>query len=125
MEMLIQRVDGKMPRCVILTSGTLAPLDSFAQELGLSFPVQLENPHVVGRQQVWAGVVPQGPQNKKLNSSFANRSSAEYIGELGSCVVNVARLVPDGVLVRFCVFGFFLTYFPPRAPSIITNYTFG
>ena len=45
-------------RCVILTSGTLSPLDSFAAELGVAFPLQLSAPHVinVGRQ-LWAGVV--------------------------------------------------------------------
>lgn len=47
-----------LARCVILTSGTLAPLDSFAGELGVAFPLQLQAPHVinVGRQ-LWAGVV--------------------------------------------------------------------
>lgn len=32
---------------VILTSGTLAPMDSFASELQLDFHVRLEAPHVV------------------------------------------------------------------------------
>ena len=39
-------------RSILLTSGTLAPLDSFAQELSLDFPVTLENPHVVNTSQV-------------------------------------------------------------------------
>ncbi len=42
-------------RCVLLTSGTLSPLGSFAGELGLPFPLQLENPHVIARSQVPAG----------------------------------------------------------------------
>jgi hypothetical protein len=37
---------------IILTSGTLSPLDSFAQELALPFPVRLENPHVIDPSQV-------------------------------------------------------------------------
>lgn len=32
---------------LILTSGTLAPMESFGSELGVSFQVQLEAPHVV------------------------------------------------------------------------------
>ena len=32
---------------VILTSGTLSPLDSFASELGTAFNIRLEAPHVV------------------------------------------------------------------------------
>lgn len=39
-------------RCILLTSGTLAPLDSFAQELTLDFPVTLVNPHVIPTSQV-------------------------------------------------------------------------
>ena len=38
-------------RCVLLTSGTLSPLDSFAQELQLEFPISLENPHVIAESQ--------------------------------------------------------------------------
>jgi len=33
-------------RNLILTSGTLAPLDAFAAEFGVDFQVRLENPHV-------------------------------------------------------------------------------
>lgn len=39
-------------RSILLTSGTLSPLDSFAHELGLPFEVRLENPHVISRNQV-------------------------------------------------------------------------
>lgn len=39
-------------RSVLLTSGTLSPLDSFAQELQLPFKISLENPHVIDPSQV-------------------------------------------------------------------------
>ena len=39
-------------RSVLLTSGTLSPLASFAAELQIPFRVQLENPHVIGDEQV-------------------------------------------------------------------------
>ena len=39
-------------RSVILTSGTLAPLNSFAAELQVPFPITLENPHIIGSNQV-------------------------------------------------------------------------
>ena len=38
-------------RSILLTSGTLSPLDSFAHELGLPFPIRLENPHVIAKEQ--------------------------------------------------------------------------
>lgn len=45
-------------RSILLTSGTLSPLDSFAGELGLDFPVRLENPHVISSEQAGAAASP-------------------------------------------------------------------
>jgi len=39
-------------RSILLTSGTLSPLNSFAAELQLPFPITLENPHVIDPAQV-------------------------------------------------------------------------
>ncbi|CAI9773626.1 unnamed protein product [Fraxinus pennsylvanica] len=86
---------------IILTSGTLSPLDSFAEELKLEFPVRLENPHVITGDQIWAGVVPVGPSGYSFNSSYRSRDSVEYKQELGNAIVNFARIVPDGLLVFF------------------------
>ncbi|KAF5957087.1 hypothetical protein HYC85_004312 [Camellia sinensis] len=79
---------------IILTSGTLSPLDS-------EFPVRLENPHVISANQIWAGVVPAGPSGYSFNSSYRSRDSIEYKLELGNAIVNFARIVPDGLLVFF------------------------
>lgn len=41
-------------RTVVLASGTLAPMDSFASELGMQFDVRLETGHVVDTsKQLW------------------------------------------------------------------------
>ncbi|XP_074285300.1 regulator of telomere elongation helicase 1 homolog isoform X2 [Silene latifolia] len=86
---------------VILTSGTLSPLDSFAYELKLEFPIRLENPHVISSNQIWTGVVSEGPSGYSFNSSYRNRDVLEYKQELGNAIVNFARIVPDGLLVFF------------------------
>lgn len=39
-------------RCIILTSGTLSPLDTFQSELGAKFPITLEANHVIDASQV-------------------------------------------------------------------------
>jgi regulator of telomere elongation helicase 1 len=36
-------------RNIILTSGTLSPLDSFSIELGIPFDVKLQNDHVISK----------------------------------------------------------------------------
>lgn len=97
----MHRLLARRTRSLLLTSGTLAPLDGFAAELGVGFKHALEGPHVVGGDQVWVGVVPAGPTGAPLNSSYANRSSDAYKADLGAALANVARCVPDGLLVFF------------------------
>lgn len=37
------------------------------------FPVQLENPHVIEKSQVWLGTLCKGPDGTVLNSEYKNR----------------------------------------------------
>lgn len=39
-------------RSVIVTSGTLSPLDSFVNNLGIGFPIMLENQHAANPDQI-------------------------------------------------------------------------
>lgn len=39
-------------RNIVLSSGTLSPMSSFASELGTPFPIQLEANHVIEDKQV-------------------------------------------------------------------------
>lgn len=41
-----------MTQTVILTSGTLSPMNSFSSELQVEFPVKLEANHVIDQNQV-------------------------------------------------------------------------
>ncbi|TMW65928.1 hypothetical protein Poli38472_003693 [Pythium oligandrum] len=90
---------------IVLTSGTLSPLETTIKELGIEFPVRLENNHVIDAEQVWVGVVGKGVTGKRLNSSYNFRSTEEYLVELGNTIVNFARLVPKGLLVFFPSYG--------------------
>ena len=81
-----------------LSSGTLAPLASFSHELQLPFKESIENPHVIAPSQVWLGVLPVGPSNVRLNSSYKSRNLPEYKKDLGNAIANFARVVPDGLL---------------------------
>ncbi|KAL6782591.1 hypothetical protein ACKKBG_A07395 [Auxenochlorella protothecoides x Auxenochlorella symbiontica] len=92
-------------KAIMLTSGTLSPLASFAAELSIVFPHRLENPHVIDPSQVWVGCVPVGPSGHPLNSSFQTRGDLRYREDLGNSIVNFARIVPDGLLVFFPSYG--------------------
>ncbi|KAM7126002.1 regulator of telomere elongation helicase 1 isoform 1-T1 [Molossus nigricans] len=88
-------------RTLILTSGTLAPVSSFALEMQIPFPVCLENPHVIDKHQIWVGIVPKGPDGAQLSSAFDKRFSDECLSSLGKALVNISRVVPHGLLVFF------------------------
>ena len=88
-------------RSLILTSGTLSPLDSFTSELDVSFPVQLQNPHVITSKQIWAGIITKGPDGVELKSSYDNRDNAKYKSSMGNLLLNLSRATPSGLLVFF------------------------
>jgi len=88
-------------RSILITSGTLAPLPSFSMELGLNFPVQLENNHVIQPDQIFVRVVGKGVSGKELSSKFGRRDDPEYISELGNTLASLCRNIPGGVLVFF------------------------
>lgn len=87
-------------RSLIVTSGTLSPLDSFAYELGVPFPIRLENPHVIPASQIWVGVFSSAVDGEKLNSRHDQRSG-QYTRSLGFTLSNIARITPGGMLVFF------------------------
>uniref|UniRef100_A0A2K6ETU4 Regulator of telomere elongation helicase 1 n=1 Tax=Propithecus coquereli TaxID=379532 RepID=A0A2K6ETU4_PROCO len=88
-------------RTLILTSGTLAPVSSFALEMQIPFPICLENPHVIDQHQIWVGIIPKGPDGAQLSSAFDKRFSEECLSSLGKTLGNIARVVPHGLLVFF------------------------
>lgn len=92
-------------RSIIVTSGTLSPLPSYSMELGLPFPHTLENPHIIGDDQVHVRVVGHGVSGKLLNSSYNRREDGTYVSELGNTLVSFAKIVPGGMLVFFPSYG--------------------
>ncbi|KMZ08357.1 regulator of telomere elongation helicase 1 homolog [Drosophila simulans] len=88
-------------RSVILTSGTLAPLKPLIAELAIPVAQHLENPHIVDQSQVYVKIIGTGPDRQQLISNYANRDNPKYVSSLGQTILNVARIVPDGLLVFF------------------------
>ncbi len=86
--------DDVTARSIIVTSGTLSPMDSFAGEIATKFPHNVQTNHVinVNKQvipemycdplidtcQIWVGAL--APKTVKFNSVFTNSVSFEYQG---------------------------------------------
>lgn len=60
-------------RSIILTSGTLAPMKPFIEELTLPVHQELENPHIISSSQVFVEVISHGPDKEPLISNYQNR----------------------------------------------------
>lgn len=89
-------------RSVILTSGTLSPMDSFAGELGTDFPIRLEANHVVNmRKQVFAGAIMHGPGGVDLSSTYNNQQAFQYQDSMGHLLLQYAQVIPGGILMFF------------------------
>ncbi|KFH69534.1 hypothetical protein MVEG_04345 [Podila verticillata NRRL 6337] len=95
---VIFRTISTRARSVILTSGTLSPLDSFASELQTSFSITLEADHVVDTSHVWAGVLPLGPTKVRLDGTYKSVNTFEFQDELGRVIERVIETTPHGVL---------------------------
>ena len=92
------------PHSVILTSGTLSPISGLASELKCTFPVSLENKHVVQPSQVHFAVLTGGKVQFKFDS--ANRNNSSMVTELGETILKLIQSVPGGVLVFFPSYSF-------------------
>ncbi|KAK8899847.1 hypothetical protein M9Y10_002170 [Tritrichomonas musculus] len=85
---------------VILTSGTLSPLNIFASELGASFPNLLSASHVIDQKQVVTVTISKSPFGDIMSSTYSNlRNNAEktYLG-LAEILKIILPYIPDGVL---------------------------
>ena len=90
-------IQGTKLRSLILSSGTLAPLGSFAAELGVPFKQMLEAPHVVNiRTNLWAGVVGIGVNECLLESTYRHVNSVAYQDDIGHTLAGYLTQVPHG-----------------------------
>ncbi|XP_063311363.1 Fanconi anemia group J protein [Pelobates fuscus] len=85
-------------RTIVLTSGTLSPMDSFSSELGVKFSIQLEANHVIHKSQVWVGTVGAGPKGRKLYATFQHTETFDFQDEVGDVLLSVCQTVSKGVL---------------------------
>lgn len=89
-------------RSVIVTSGTLSPIASFAGELGTTFAISKSLPHVIDvRKQLFVSVVGEGPGREPFDATFAGSSKFSFQDSLGDALFDYCKVVPGGVLVFF------------------------
>ena len=91
---------------IILTSGTLSPIDSLESELEIEFKIKLENGHIVNNKQINFCGLFSSPFNSKINFEFSyeNRSNDNIKNELGKTLIKLCEITPGGILIFFTSF---------------------
>ena len=97
---LIFRCIAREASTVIISSGTLSPLDTFAAELQTKFETTVSAPHIVGKDQVAGFILTNALDGTVFSSAFAHlqTNEADVILGLGHVLELLLPVIPDGVL---------------------------
>ena len=93
---------------IIITSGTLSPLEGVESELKCSFDIKLENTHVIQNTQVNFALLANSTRKNRVMFRFdnQNRQNVEMLNELGYTITDLCKDTPGGVLVFFPSYSF-------------------
>lgn len=91
------------PRSIILTSGTITPLDALEKEIAVKFKVKLVNRHVIDNSQMHLGVVSRGIGNHSvMNFSYNElQKDPKIYQNLVKTITHFSSIIPNGILVIF------------------------
>ncbi|XP_065682986.1 Fanconi anemia group J protein homolog isoform X2 [Hydra vulgaris] len=92
---------GRHSRCVILSSGTLSPMSSFASELGIDFPITYEGNHIISDSQVWVSTLSVGPSGNVINANYTNSETFLFQDDIGNILLHICEAIPRGILCFF------------------------
>lgn len=86
---------------VIITSGTLSPLEMYPKILGFR-PILAESFHLsLARNAISPLIVTRGGDQVDLSSRFSDRSDPAITRNYGQILVEFSRVVPDGLVAFF------------------------
>jgi len=86
---------------VILTSGTLSPLDMYPKILDFRPSVRMSLEMSVDRQCILPMVISRGSNQVPLNTKYERRNDPGVIDSYGDLLVSMCNTVPDGVIAFF------------------------
>jgi len=86
---------------VILTSGTLSPLEATSTELRCDFPQRLEADHVIEKGQVLVTAIDRGPNGNQLKLVYDQLKRESVLDDVGASLLELMQNVPEGMVVFF------------------------
>ena len=62
----------------------------------------MSNRHVIDtKKSLLSGIISKGPLGEELNLNFENRNNKKVLDDIGLVLLNLAKFVPNGILVVF------------------------
>lgn len=89
------------PRSLIITSGTLAPMEPMEKELEIKFPIIKEFDHLISEDQFKILILGESPKQYSLVSTHKGVNELRYPLEIGESLLSLFKVLPFGTLVFF------------------------
>ena len=86
---------------VIITSGTISPLEMYPKMLGFSTVVQESYSMTLARRSFLPMIVTRGSDQAQISSGFQTRNDPQVIRNYGNLLIEFSKLTPDGIVVFF------------------------
>lgn len=86
---------------VIITSGTISPLEMYPKMLGFTTVVQESYTMTLARRSFLPMIVTRGSDQGQISSGFQTRSDPGNIRNYGNLLIEFSKLTPDGIVVFF------------------------
>ena len=86
---------------VIITSGTLSPLEMYPKMLGFNTVLQESYTMTLARRSFLPMIVTRGSDQSQISSSFQIRNDPGVVRNYGNLALEFSRITPDGVVVFF------------------------
>jgi len=86
---------------VIITSGTISPLEMYPKMLGFNTVVQESYSMTLARRSFLPMIVTRGSDQSAISSGFQIRNDPSVVRNYGNLLTEFSKITPDGVVVFF------------------------
>lgn len=86
---------------VIITSGTISPLEMYPKMLGFTTVVQESYSMTLARRSFLPMIVTRGSDQSAISSGFKIRNEPGVVRNYGSLLMSFSKITPDGIVVFF------------------------
>jgi DNA excision repair protein ERCC-2 len=86
---------------VIITSGTISPLEMYPKMLGFTTVVQESYAMTLARRSFLPLIITKGSDQGAVSTGFATRNDPQVVRNYGNILTEFSKLTPDGMVVFF------------------------